>query len=112
MSRGHGKENTRTYPEDTLTGATTQDVHRGLGHPGSGQTRTEIRHEGAHHRTKQSSGLEGVGTSREEKYERTLPDQRGIEREGAVTSGHHGDKGALGAENIQPTQAEHLASER
>ena len=108
--RTHGKESTRTDPAATLTGATSKDVHTGLGHPGSGQTSTEIRHEGAHGRKKQSAGLEGVGAFREDKFERNLPDQRGIERE-QNASGHRGNKGVLGAENIQPESADTLASE-
>ena len=46
---------------DTLLGATSADVHTGLGHPGQGQTSAELRHDGSRGRKKQSSGLEGVG---------------------------------------------------
>ncbi|GME58944.1 hypothetical protein BKCO1_5600032 [Neofusicoccum parvum] len=31
---------------DTLVGSTSSDVHTGLGHPGSGQTSAELRHDG------------------------------------------------------------------
>lgn len=104
MDRSHGKESTRTKPEDTLMGATSKDVYKGFGYPGANQSRTEIRHEGAHKRKKQPSGLEGVGAYREDMFERTLADQRGIERE-QNSSGRHGDKGVLGAEDIQPEYA-------
>ncbi|ROT41677.1 hypothetical protein SODALDRAFT_331448 [Sodiomyces alkalinus F11] len=47
---------TRTEASDTLPGATSADVHKGLGHPGSGQTSNEGDR-------KHRSGLEGVGAS-------------------------------------------------
>ncbi|KAI9739124.1 MAG: hypothetical protein M1834_007337 [Cirrosporium novae-zelandiae] len=47
----------------TLAGATSADVHTGYGHPGSGQTSSELHHDGAYTRTKQGGGLQGVGAS-------------------------------------------------
>lgn len=50
----------------TLGGATSADVHTGLGHPGSGQTSTELRHEGQHTSKNvggHGAGLAGVGAS-------------------------------------------------
>lgn len=105
VDRSHGKESTKTTASSTIRGATSKDVHHGLGHPGVGQTNSEVRHEGEHHRKHQSYGLEGVGTNRQERFERNLADQRGIDREG-VYGGHHGDKGVLGAEDIAPQPAE------
>lgn len=102
--RSHGKEQVRTTAESTLQGATSQDVHKGLGHPGSGQTSTEIRHDGEHHRKRQGHGLEGVGAYREDKFERYLPDQRGLEKEQNV-SGQRGNKGELAAEDLPPSSA-------
>ncbi|OJJ45820.1 hypothetical protein ASPZODRAFT_68587 [Penicilliopsis zonata CBS 506.65] len=106
--RAHGKEKVFTSAGLTLRGATSQDVHRGLGHPGSGMTNTEIRHDGQHGRKHQSHSLEGVGATREDKYERALPDQRGIEREEAM-GGQHGNKGV--AEELLSTSAETVAHE-
>ncbi|EAW07151.1 uncharacterized protein ACLA_018550 [Aspergillus clavatus NRRL 1] len=111
VERSHGKEAVKTSAEQTLTGATSKDVHKGLGHPGSGQTNNEIKHEGAHHRKHNGSGLEGVGSYRQDKFERRMPEQRGIEREEAQ-SGHHGDKGVSAAEDIPPQSAETVASGR
>lgn len=105
VERSHGKESTKTTAESTLRGATSQDVHRGLGHPGVGQTNTEIRHDGQHGRKHQSNGLEGVGTYRQDRFARSLADQRGIDRED-VYGGQHGDKGTLGAEDIAPQPAD------
>jgi len=42
--------------QDTITGATSADVHTGLGHPGQGQSSSEL-HDGS----KKSGGLQGVG---------------------------------------------------
>lgn len=57
------QEETTTGAADTLGGATSADVHQGLGHPGQGQTSTEVRHDGKHTATKERSGLEGAGAS-------------------------------------------------
>ncbi|KAL6244552.1 hypothetical protein RBB50_008794 [Rhinocladiella similis] len=61
--RSHGKEGVRTDPLSTLPGATSADVHTGLGHPGQGQTSTEVRHEGQHTASKAPSGPEGAGAT-------------------------------------------------
>ena len=60
------KESTYTSASDTLGGSTSADVHTGLGHPGSGQTSSELRHDGEHHRKNaggHGGGLAGVGAS-------------------------------------------------
>lgn len=46
-------------------GATSADVNKGLGKPMTGQTSTEQRHGGEHHRKRQGAGLEGVGANPE-----------------------------------------------
>lgn len=46
-----------------MPGATSGDVHTGIGHPGSGQTSSEIRHEGKPKRERDATGLEGTGAS-------------------------------------------------
>lgn len=109
--RSHGKPSTYTAA-NSMPGATSKDVHHGFGHPGVGQSSTEVRHDGQHHRKNVGHSLEGVGASRnlQEPDERARPNQRGIEREGA-RGGQHGNKGALGAEDIQPVSTETLAHE-
>ncbi|KFZ05424.1 hypothetical protein V501_08357 [Pseudogymnoascus sp. VKM F-4519 (FW-2642)] len=57
--------------ESTITGATSQDVYKGLGKPVQGQTAGDLRHH-----TSQRSGLEGVGTSAEDSILK-----RGLERD-------------------------------
>ncbi|KAK2836824.1 hypothetical protein FQN49_006687 [Arthroderma sp. PD_2] len=58
-----GQEEGGTSASATLTGATSADVYKGLGKPLQGETQTEIRHEGEHHRKRQGAGLEGVGAN-------------------------------------------------
>ena len=48
-----------TTAEDTMTGATSQDVHGGIGKPGSGMTSREVRHDGKQKRKRGLQGLEG-----------------------------------------------------
>lgn len=48
-----------TAASDTLQGATSGDVHTGLGHPGQGQSSKELRDESG-----VSAGLQGVGAGR------------------------------------------------
>ncbi|CEL05602.1 hypothetical protein ASPCAL06720 [Aspergillus calidoustus] len=58
VERSHGKESVKTTAEQTLMGATSKDVYKGFGHPGSGQTSTEIRHDGQHKRKNPGRGLD------------------------------------------------------
>ncbi len=47
---------------DLLPGATSQDVHGGLGHPGDGgMTSSEVRHDGMHGRKHDHAGAEQFG---------------------------------------------------
>lgn len=86
-------------------GATSADVHQGMGKPMQGQTSTEIKHEGAHGRKKQPSGLEGVGASSMDRgIERQFPDQRGLEKEQNM-SGLRGNKADRAAEDMDPNSA-------
>ncbi|KAI9932298.1 hypothetical protein MW887_009810 [Aspergillus wentii] len=111
VERAHGKESVKTSASDTLGGTTSKDVHQGFGNPGSGQTKNEIYHDGQHHRKHERAGLEGVGSYRQDKFERTLPEQRGLEREEA-RGGQHGNKGVSAAEDIPPQPAETVAAGR
>ena len=100
-----------TSVADTLTGATSQDVHTGFGKPLQGQTGVELAHDGEHGRKKQSAGLEGVGASLQDHgIERKFPNQRGIEREEAQ-NGTRGNKADRAAENMMPEGAETLDAE-
>lgn len=48
-----------TSASDTLGGATSADVHTGLGHPGSGMGSAEERHDGKTKRARDNQGLQG-----------------------------------------------------
>ena len=92
----------------SLGGATSKDVDRGLGHPILGETSNELHHGGQYGGKHQREGLEGVGTSYADRYERYLPEDRGVERQHATP---HGDRGAQLAEDRDPVQAEQVAHE-
>lgn len=115
--RSHGKEGVATDPLSTLPGATSKDVHTGLGHPGQGQTSRELRHDskpiGAG-----STGLDegGSGAGGED----LNPEFRNLQREddGAAASGRAGgpkpsrehNVSLEGAESKVPVGDEELAS--
>lgn len=96
--RSHGKESTKTSASDTLGGATSGDVHTGMGYPGQGQTSTELRHDGGHTSSKKGGGLMGVGASGQPSGNQmvdtdTQPEQRAVDKEEGVNAGKRGDKG-------------------
>ena len=116
VERDHGKESTKTTASSTLTGATSGDVHTGLGHPGSGQTSSELRHDGEHTSTKHGGGLAGVGASVGSSNQMvdtdTQPKERALEKEEGKLAGTRGDKGddypQPPAQNREPESAESL----
>ena len=74
-------------------------MHTGLGHPGQGQTSTELRHDGQHTSKNvggHGGGLAGVGASvpsgNQMADERTQPSQRAGEKEEGVLAGTRSDK--------------------
>ncbi|RGP65376.1 hypothetical protein FSPOR_7306 [Fusarium sporotrichioides] len=90
----------------TLGGATSADVHTGLGKPASGQTSQEL------HGTekKNRSGLEGVGANPSNPIH-----DKGADRDHPTNYRGKGGENALdyaGAEDREPTKAEGVASER
>ncbi|KAI0318064.1 hypothetical protein OF83DRAFT_1118015 [Amylostereum chailletii] len=46
---------------DTLTGPTSAELHTGLGHPGSGMTSHEVRHDGKAHRKREGGNVQQYG---------------------------------------------------
>ncbi|TCD68673.1 Cholesterol 7-alpha-monooxygenase [Steccherinum ochraceum] len=54
-----------TSAADTMTGATSKDVHGGIGKPGSGMTSAERHHEGSSHRKRNLQGLGQYGNADE-----------------------------------------------
>lgn len=111
--RDHGKESTQTPASSTLTGADSRSVHTGLGHPGQGQTSTEIRHDGQHHRKRAGAGLEGVGSSGDKGLEDPAYNPRPDDdhAEGPVSAREH-NATLPGAEDMLPESAEGFPSEK
>ena len=111
VERDHGKESTKTTASSTLSGATSGDVHTGLGHPGQGQTSSELRHDG------RGGGLAGVGASGVASGNQmvdtdTQPKERGLDKEEGQYAGSRGDKGddypQPPAQNREPESADTL----
>jgi hypothetical protein len=116
VDRSHGKEGVRTDPLSTLPGATSADVHTGLGHPGQGQTSTELRHEGHHTRKKATSGPEGAGAtggSGLHNPDDLNQDFRRLQEDSAHPTGpiKEHNQTLAGAEEKEPEGAEFVASE-
>jgi hypothetical protein len=126
-------DSTTASAADTIGGATSSDVHTGLGHPSSSQTPTEIRHDGAHGLKKQTTGLKGVGAGgadtrlpgdrvagmdneRGKGIDAGKPgfkSQRASDRdEAAGATGMRGTVGGLTAQERIPESAEAVAAER
>lgn len=94
---------------DTLTGATSGDVHTGLGHPGQGQTSSEL-----HHEKKGGQGLAGLADSVSQGNVKDLKDdpthaaQRNLDN---VPTGQRGNTGGPSAEERIPESASSVAAE-
>ncbi|MCJ1247108.1 hypothetical protein MMC30_004319 [Trapelia coarctata] len=119
------KESTYTPASATLIGATSEDVHTGLGKPMQGQTHGDEKGRLGKRDTGREGGLAGVGASgmglggtgvsgvgdAKRVDERVNPDQRGLEREEAALAGQRGDKIERGAEEKVNVTADELAAE-
>ncbi|GAB7344179.1 hypothetical protein MBLNU457_2071t1 [Dothideomycetes sp. NU457] len=85
---GQADKETQQYSaQATMPGATSADVHTGLGHPGQGQTSQELRHDGSHSNKKGGSGITGVASGAQsydtvDKHDPSHADQRVIDKEG------------------------------
>jgi hypothetical protein len=94
----------------TITGATSSDVHTGLGHPGQGQTSKELHHADK----KGGSGLAGLADSVEQGNVKDLKDlpehahQRNLDD---VPTGQRGNTGGPPAQERVPESAESVASD-
>jgi hypothetical protein len=113
--RDHGKESTYTSATDTLGGATSGDVHTGMGHPGQGETSTEVRHDGPHTRKREGAGLDGLAQGGSGLRDEGNVEARRLARDttdhGTINAREH-NVSLEGAEDKLPTSAEELASMR
>ncbi|THX77651.1 hypothetical protein D6D05_05697 [Aureobasidium pullulans] len=63
---------------DTIGGATSAQVHQGLGQPIQGQTSSELRHDGQSHRKNPGTGLDGLKSGAQGKtVDSRLPEHAG-----------------------------------
>lgn len=92
----------------TLGGATSADVHTGLGHPGQGQSSAELRHDGMSHNKNPGSGLDGLASGAQGKtVDSRLPEhagQRALDNDKAQ-GGTRGNVGGPAAEDRVPDSA-------
>lgn len=106
VDRSHGKEGVRTNALDTLPGATSGDVHAGLGKPIQGSSDTSKTTSGAGSTgASGGSGLQGADDTSAES--RRLQDDR-AETGGAI-KGHN--QTLAGAEEVQGESAEFVAAD-
>lgn len=107
--RSHGKESTQTTASSTLGGATSADVHTGFGHPGQGQTSSELRHGGPTSKKDPvgSTFASGAPSGNMMADERMQESQRGLEKEGGDLAGTKGDKGGEYGASAVPNETFH-----
>jgi hypothetical protein len=102
-----------TKASDTLVGATSADVHTGLGKPVQGQSSVEIRHDGHKHRKNDGHSLEGTGASASQtginERDPVFAGQRALERDDAQVGKK--EAGSTDAQNRLPETAETVAAE-
>ncbi|KAF2718739.1 hypothetical protein K431DRAFT_348468 [Polychaeton citri CBS 116435] len=89
---------------ETLGGATSAEVHTGLGHPGQGQTSQELHHDGQAGRKNPGSSLEGVGATVKQSginaHDPAFANQRALDKDEAVVG--RGNVGGPPAEERLP----------
>lgn len=96
-----------------MPGATSGDVHTGLGHPGQGQTSTEQKHGGFHTNKREGAGTTGLaeggmGLHGEQPSAHFQQLQQDDHPKGPI-SGHNVSRD--GAEDKQPASSEEVAAE-
>lgn len=108
MSDRSDPDSEQAYATDTITGATSGDVHTGLGHPGAGQSSSELRQNDAGRQ-----GLQGVGASGAQEFKTVdqrdpkFANHRAIDNEDAE-AGQRGTVGGPAAEERIPVDAANL----
>ena len=90
-----------------MPGATSASVHTGLGHPGQGQTSSELRHGG----NVRSGGHDGMVSAAKHSdiSADAMPGQRALDRDEATIG--RGTAGGPAAQEREPESATAIASE-
>lgn len=97
---------------DTLGGATSADVHTGLGHPGQGMGSAEERHDGKTKRVRENQGLQGQAEGGSGLHGDTSAEAASLlkdHKSGPETTKEH-NVSLDGAESKEPVGAEQVAS--
>jgi hypothetical protein len=101
-------QKTFTSASSTLVGADSGTVHTGLGHPGQGQSSSEL-HDGSKKQGGAGAGLAGLAENYDQSEIKDLKDdpkhahQRNL---GDVPAGQRGNTGGPPAEEREPEQAQ------
>jgi len=93
-------------------GATSADVHTGLGHPGSGQTSASIAHDGKSKREKEPKGLQSEGGTGIQGDESVEIQRLQKDHVGGPKNAREHNASLEGAESVEPVGAEEVASMR
>ncbi|KAK3702983.1 hypothetical protein LTR37_014713 [Vermiconidia calcicola] len=112
-------ESEQAHASDTIGGATSGDVHTGLGHPGQGQSSKELHHDGQAGNKAPGKSLEGVGATTEgfktvDTRDPQFKDLRALDKDEAVSRGTTGGPAASEREPMGATQVatEHQGKDR
>lgn len=114
MSNRADPESEQASAADTIAGATSGDVHTGLGHPGAGQTSKELRHDGMQTSKNPGKSLEGVGAATTEfktvdPHDPKFAHHRALDKDEAEVG--RGTVGGLPAQEREPETASRVAVE-
>lgn len=95
-----------------MPGATSRDVHTGLGQPGSGQTSASLAHDGKGKREKEPQGLTGQAEGGSGMHGDESAEARRLQsdRAGGPNNDREHNASFQGAESAEPIHAEQVAS--
>lgn len=95
-----------------MPGATSADVHTGYGHPGQGQTTSELRNEGQHHNKRQGLGNVGQAEGGSGLHGDESAEAKRLQSDhvGGNLNEREFNASLKGAEDREPVQAEQVAS--
>lgn len=95
-----------------MPGATSQEVHAGLGQPGSGQTSASLAHDGKGKREKEKQGLTGQAEGGSGMQGDENAEAKRLQRDNAGGPNNEREHNATlqGAESGEPVHAEQVAS--
>ena len=88
-------------------------MHTGLGHPGAGQTSTELKHEGKSHRKREGAGMDDQAQGGSRLRDDENAEARALARDDTEVGPMTGHNVSLeGAEDQEPVTSEEVAAKR